>query len=201
MTGVPLALQYFDGLYAQSDDPWLLRERWYERRKRALTLAMLPDERYVRAFEPGCANGELTAALAPRCGALLAADLSEEAVALARRRVAHLSHVHVERRAVPDDWPDGRFDLIVISELAYYLDPAQVSRLIERVTATLAPGGTLLACHWRRPIEGWSYTGDTIHAELMDKLAIPLLSHYQDDDVVIHVLSSNAASVHQREGR
>jgi O-methyltransferase involved in polyketide biosynthesis len=109
--------------------------------------------------------------------------------------------VHVERRAVPDDWPDGRFDLIVISELAYYLDPAQVSRLIERVTATLAPGGTLLACHWRRPIEGWSYTGDTIHAELMDKLAIPLLSHYQDDDVVIHVLSSNAASVHQREGR
>jgi hypothetical protein len=35
----------------------------------------------------------------------------------------------------------------------------------------------------------------------MDKLAIPLLSHYQDDDVVIHVLSSNAASVHQREGR
>jgi len=110
MTGVPLALQYFDGLYAQSDDPWLLRERWYERRKRALTLAMLPDERYVRAFEPGCANGELTAALAPRCGALLAADLSEEAVALARRRVAHLSHVHVERRAVPDDWPDEPTD-------------------------------------------------------------------------------------------
>ena len=62
--------RYFDGLYKSSDDPWNLREGWYERRKRSLTLALLPRPRYRNAFEPGCANGELTAELATRCDAL-----------------------------------------------------------------------------------------------------------------------------------
>ena len=69
--------EYFDELYQHSDDPWHLREGWYERRKRSLTLALLPRPRYRNAFEPGCANGELTAELAARCEMLLAADLHE----------------------------------------------------------------------------------------------------------------------------
>ena len=30
---------YFDRMYAASADPWQLQERWYERRKFAITLA------------------------------------------------------------------------------------------------------------------------------------------------------------------
>jgi SAM-dependent methyltransferase len=201
MTREPDARQYFSGLYERSDDPWLLRERWYERRKRALTLAMLPDERYARAYEPGCATGELSAALASRCDALLAADLNPDAVELARRRVAHLGNVQVEQRAIPDDWPDGRFDLIVVSELAYYLDEGQLSRLCGRLTESLAPGGTILACHWRQPIEGWPHSGDFVHDELNATLPFARLSHYQDDDMVLDVWSSNADSVHRREAK
>jgi SAM-dependent methyltransferase len=195
------AQEYFAGLYQRSDDPWLLRDRWYERRKRALTLAALPDERYRRAYEPGCANGELTAELALRCDELLAADLNPAAVELARRRVAHLQHVRVEQRAMPGDWPDGEFDLIVISEVAYYLKEAQLDGLIARLTVSLAEGGTLIACHWRRPIEGWPHSGDHVHSELRAKLDIPPLSCYRDDDMVLDVWSSNAESVHQREAR
>jgi hypothetical protein len=198
-TQEPNAQDYFAGLYQRSDDPWLLRERWYERRKRALTLAALPDEHYCRGYEPGCANGELTVELASRCETLLAADLNPAAVELARRRVAHLQNVRVEQRAMPDDWPDGAFDLIVISEVAYYLDEAQLAGLIARLGVSLAEGGTLIACHWRRPIEGWSHSGDHVHQELRAKLALPQLSCYQDDDMVLDVWSSNAESVHQRE--
>jgi trans-aconitate methyltransferase len=201
MTREPDARQYFSGLYERSDDPWLLRERWYERRKRALTLAMLPDERYARAYEPGCANGELSAALASRCDALLAADLNPDAVELARRRVAHLGNVQVEQRAIPDDWPDGRFDLIVVSELAYYLDEGQLSRLCGRLTESLAPGGTILACHWRQPIEGWPHPGDFAHVELNATLPFARLSHYLDEDMVLDVWSSDADSVHRREAK
>jgi SAM-dependent methyltransferase len=197
----PNAQDYFAGLYQRSDDPWLLRERWYERRKRALTLAALPDERYRRAYEPGCATGELTAELAPRCDALIAADLNSAAVDLARRRVAHLEHVRVEQRAMPDDWPDGAFDLIVISEVAYYLNEAQLARLIAMLTVSLAEGGTLVACHWRRSIEGWPHSGDHVHREFREKLSLPLLSSYRDDDMVLDVWSLNANSVHQREAR
>jgi len=195
------AQDYFAGLYQRSDDPWLLRDRWYERRKRALTLAALPDEHYRRAYEPGCANGELTAELAPRCATLLAADLNPAAVELARRRVAHLQHVQVEQRAMPNDWPDSEFDLIVISEVAYYLNEAQLAGLIARLRASLAEGGTLIACHWRRPIAGWPHSGDDVHRELRAKLTLPRLSCYQDDDMVLDVWSSSAKSVHQREAR
>lgn len=201
MTTEPDAREYFAGLYQRSDDPWLLRERWYERRKRALTLAALPDEHYRRAYEPGCANGEFTAELAARCDSLLAADLNPAAVDLARRRVAHLRHVEVEQRAMPDDWPDGEFNLIVISEVAYYLTPDQLNLLAQRVTSSLAEGGTVIACHWRRPIEGWPHAGDHVHAEFHAKLLLPALSHYSDDDLVLDVWSSNKASVHQREAR
>ena len=101
---MPVTL-YFDELYKQSDDPWKLRKGWYERRKRSLTLALLPRPRYRNAFEPGCANGELTVELASRCDALLAVDLHERAVALTRERVAGASQVRVEQCTVPREWP------------------------------------------------------------------------------------------------
>ena len=56
---------YFDDMYARSDDPWGFTSRWYERRKYAISLAMLPQERYDSAFEPGCSIGVLTGRLAP----------------------------------------------------------------------------------------------------------------------------------------
>ena len=58
---------YFRDRYAASPDPYGLAERWYEARKYALTVALLPRERYGAAFEPGCSIGVLTAQLAPRC--------------------------------------------------------------------------------------------------------------------------------------
>jgi SAM-dependent methyltransferase len=201
MSPEPDANDYFTGLYDKSDDPWLLRDRWYERRKRALTLAALPDERYANAYEPGCANGEMAAELATRCDALFATDLNDDAVALARQRVQHLAHVSVERRATPDEWPRGEFDLIVVSEIAYYLSGTQLAALIKRLRESLEPGGTVIACHWRRPIEAWPHSGDFVHGELRANLGLPLISHYQDDDMVLDVWSSNASSVHQREAR
>ena len=63
---------YFDQMYAAAPDPWGLSTRWYEARKYALTLALLPEPRYRDAFEPGCSVGVLTGMLAARCGQVLA---------------------------------------------------------------------------------------------------------------------------------
>jgi SAM-dependent methyltransferase len=201
MKPLPNPTDYFAGLYKQSDDPWLLRDRWYERRKRALTLAALPDERYPSAYEPGCANGELTFELAARCDALLATDLNADAVELARVRVHALPHVRGECRATPEEWPNAAFDLIVISEMAYYLDDTHLALLADKVRDTLNPGGTVIACHWRRTIEGWPHSGDVVHEQLRASLALPSISHYTDDDMVLDVWSLDARSVHQREAR
>ena len=193
---------YFDDLYRSSDDPWKLREGWYERRKRSLTLALLPRPRYRNAFEPGCANGELTADLASRCDALLAADLHERAVALARERVAGAPQVRVEQRTVPHEWPTeaGPFDLIVISEFAYYLDAAELETLAARIAASLTTDGTLLACHWRRPFAEALESADTAHALFDARCGLSRLAHHDEADLLIDVWSRDARSVAQREG-
>ena len=79
--------EYFDTLFAANEDPWAFRQRWYEKRKRDLSLAALLHQRYERIFEPGCANGELSLALAERSDYFLGMDLCERAVDLARDRL------------------------------------------------------------------------------------------------------------------
>ena len=189
----------FDALFAQSDDPWGFRSRWYEARKRALTMAALPHRRYLHAFEPGCANGELSAALAERCDALLAADANPRAVALARARLAGAPHVSVRALHVPDEWPEGRFDLIVISELAYYLTPPQLARLVVRVRRSLAAHGVVLGCHWRPRIEDALQLGDEVHASFDSHLGLPRLGGWRDDDFVLDVWGADPRSVARRE--
>ena len=193
-------VERFDAMFAASDDPWRFRSRWYEQRKRALTLAMLPGLRYRRAFEPGCANGELSAALAGRCDELLIWDLSERAAALARQRVEAHPHVTVGVGAVPDDWPAGRFDLVVVSEMAYYLPLGAQQALARRVAESLEPGGALLACHWRRPLEDGNTQGEPLHAILQHASGLVSIAHYSDADMVLDVWSNDSHSVAEREG-
>lgn len=107
---------YFDALFEQNADPWQFKSRWYETRKRALTLACLPQLHYASAYEPGCANGELSAALATRCDNLLVTDGARQAVAKSTARLVDFPHVRIQQAWVPLQWPQETFDLIVLSE-------------------------------------------------------------------------------------
>ena len=190
----------FDALFRHNEDPWGFRTRWYEARKRAMTLACLPQARYASGFEPGCANGELTAQLAGRCERLLASDVSPRAVELARTRLAALPHVEVVQALLPDQWPRGRFDLVVISELGYFVDGPSLDAMAAHTLAYLLPAATVLACHWRRPIQGCAMDGDAVHARLAQGLQLPQLCEVREADFVLNVWSSDPKSVAQREG-
>ncbi|KAB1070219.1 class I SAM-dependent DNA methyltransferase [Methylobacterium planeticum] len=139
---------YFAELYARDPDPWRFATSDYERGKYAATLGALPRARYAAALEVGCSIGVLTRALAPRCDALLALDVAEAALDQARARCAGAPHVGFACRRVPDAWPEGRFDLILLSEVVYYLDAADVGRLVARVRGALEPGGDIVLVHW-----------------------------------------------------
>ncbi|CAE6712676.1 hypothetical protein R69927_07717 [Paraburkholderia domus] len=193
--------RYFDALYAHSDDPWRLRERWYERRKRALTAAMLPRERYRNALEPGCANGELSAVLAQRCDALLAADLHESAVRAARARLAPWPHARVEQRTLPREWPmgDAPFDLIVVSEFAYYLGPEDLQQLAGRIDETLADDGCLVACDWRHAFAGRQASAEAVHASFASRCGVLGVARHVEADVLIEVWTRDGRSVAQSE--
>lgn len=190
----------FDRMFAESDDPWGFRARWYEHRKRALMLASLPRRRYRTGFEPGCANGETTVALADRCDTLLAVDGCARAVELARRRLHARAGVRVEQMWVPAQWPASVFDLIVVSELAYYLTASGCAQLADAAIGALAPGGHLVCCHWRPPIAGCALDGDAVHAIFEGRVPLPGVATYRDADFCLAVWSADATSVAAREG-
>lgn len=190
---------HFESLFRDDPDPWRTRTRWYEARKRALTLAMLPSARFASAFEPGCGAGELTRALAARCDALLATDASAQAVRHARDRVAGLAHVRVAQARVPHDWPDGRFDLVVVSELGYYLSTPELQATAAALRRTLAADGTVVACHWRHPAPDLHQRAEDIHATLSQGLG-DALAHYEDADFLLDAWCRDPRSVACREG-
>lgn len=179
-----LPASFFDDMYAAAEDPWSMRSRWYERRKYALTTAVLPRERYADALEVGCSVGELTAALAPRCERLTGWDASAAAVERARARVAGTPGVAVEQRTVPGDALPG-VDLLVVSEVLYYLSPADLAVFLHQVRTAVRPGGTLLAVHWRHEVPEYPQTGDAVHEALRSELDWPLVATHAETDLLL----------------
>jgi LmbE family N-acetylglucosaminyl deacetylase/SAM-dependent methyltransferase len=184
------AQRIFDAVHSESPDPWLYTTRWYERRKRSLTLAVLPRESYESGLEIGCSIGTLTAELAGRCASLLAIDASSTALKLAAERLAPFPGVATRQLTLPAEWPEGRYDLIVVSEVGYYLAPSELEQLLERIQSSMTPGGTLLLCHWRHPISGWELDGDSVHALARNRLRWPTAGLYQERDFVLETLVS-----------
>ena len=115
----------------------------------------MPRERYRAAYEPGCSIGVLTRLLADRCDTLVASDFIPAAVAKAREQVADLPHVRVDELVTPREWPVGTFDLIVVSELAYFLQPDEVRELGRLIGGSIEAGGSVVMVHWLGPIDAW----------------------------------------------
>lgn len=205
-----LPAEYFDRMYAASLDPWSFVDRWYERRKRALTLAALPRPRYRSGFEPGCSIGLLTAGLATRCDRLLSTDISPVAVGRARERLAVASTlekastcvVEIVAGALPE-WPRRRFDLVVLSEVAYYLGDDDLTSTINSAVGSLDPGGDLVAVHWRHPVADHPQSGDAVNDAIAAHPGLIRVSRLSELDFVLDVLRRvppAARSVAQHEG-
>lgn len=200
------AAEYLHAMYAGSDDPWQIGAGFYERRKREIVLACLPRQRFRSAFEPGCGTGELTLPLAERCDRLLAADLVPRAVQLARQRLGSSADkagqrgVELRQLGLPD-WPsERRFDLVVLSELGYYVSPSDWRNAIGRMAETLLEPWTVLACHWMRPFAERLQSTDEIHAAISERLPGRRLLLLQDADFRLEVWSS-LRSVARAESR
>ncbi|MCZ2495205.1 methyltransferase domain-containing protein [Xylophilus sp. Kf1] len=188
-------------MYSASDDPYSVKTRWYEQRKRALLMAALPQQRYRRAYEPGCGVGELTLGLAARCDEVLAADFSEQAVQVARQRTAALPHVQVERQTLPTDWPREAppFDLIVLSEVAYFLDEEQVRQVAQRCSRSLVRHGTLVACDWRPDFQERASSTAAVQSAWAS-LGLHRIVLHEETDFLLQVWCGDERSVAQHEG-
>lgn len=160
-------------MYADTSDPWNFSTSAYEQAKYRATIAALGGRRFGRAFEIGCSIGVLTSMLAGHCTALLAIDINERALEAARARCAKLPNVSFALMPFPQRTPAGPFDLIVMSEVAYYWSDDDL-RAAADFAATAAGGGTLLLVHFLPPVEDYVRDGDAVHAAfLADSRFVP----------------------------
>ena len=156
----------FEEKYQQNPDPWNFATSEYEQSRYAAALESLGGSHFERALEPGCSIGVFTERLARVCGHVDAMDISETAVAEARERCAGLQNVTITHESIATFAPRSTYDLIVLSEIGYYFDPADLSAIAGRLISHLATGGLLLGVHWLGYSEDHSLSGDEVHEVL-----------------------------------
>jgi predicted O-methyltransferase YrrM len=142
--------------------------------------------------------------LALRCDRITAVDVAGAAVSVAneRLRAARLrGQVTLARASLDAQWPPGPFDLVVLSEVAYYLDADTLAAVLRRECPRLLPGATVIAAHWRHAVPDCPLTGDKAHTIIAATPGLTPLGRYRDSDVVIEVFDTgDGLSVAARDG-
>ena len=150
---------HFQRIYRSNPDPWLF-ESPYEQAKYQRTLTVLGGRRFTAALEVGCSIGVLTRMLASRCDSLLGIDIVEEPLQAARLRCADQPQVRFKRMQAPAEWPKEPFDLILFSEVLYFLSAADITYCAERVRGSLLPNAVVVLVNWLGQSDDPN-TGDT----------------------------------------
>ena len=143
----------FDALHAERADPWNFETSSYEADKRDATIAALGGRRFSRGLEMGCSIGVLTERLSAICDELLAIDVSETALTRARNRSDLKGTVSFRQTEIPEQWPDGRYDLIVLSEILYFLSFEEIEATSRLAYRCLDRDGACLLVNWDGPTD------------------------------------------------
>ncbi len=166
-----MGAERFERLYEHSADPWDYETSPYEREKYTDTLDALPPWRLARALEVGCSIGVFTRRLAARCKLLVAVDFAEQALVLARERLAGLANVQLRHASFPEEAPVGPWDVVVCSEVLYYLDEPALHEATGWLIQQLRSGASVVAVSWRGRGADEPLRGDEVHNLLAVELA------------------------------
>jgi peptidoglycan/xylan/chitin deacetylase (PgdA/CDA1 family) len=149
---------YWEAFF-RKEDPWNYGSA-YEQEKYDLQLELLPEGAIDTAVELACAEGRFTEKLAPRVRQLIATDISATALARAAERCRGKDHIDFRQLDLAvDELPQG-VDLIVCSEVLYFLDDeTELRRVAARMAAALKPGGHIITAHALVLREDMSRTG------------------------------------------
>lgn len=189
----------FDEMYDDGPDPWNNLASFYEQRRRALITAMLGSARYRRVLELGCADGFLTSALVARADEVHSFDTSARAISAARAN-APAATVHQGDLPSAITEAHGEFDLIVLSEVGYFLTAIELLATLRRARSVLAPGGELLLCHWQHPTNRVPLDGVLVHEQARDFMGVKPRARHHDGDLCIEIWG-DGPSVAALEGR
>lgn len=159
----------FEARYRANHDPWRYTTSDYERRKYEATLTACGRGPFADALELGGSIGVFSSLLAPRCDRLSTIDAAPTAVASACRRLSGAPYVDVILGEIPDAIPIRDFDLVVASEILYYLSASGLSRTVQRMESVMVMGARLVAVHWRPGGPERPFDAREVHAILREQ--------------------------------
>jgi 2-polyprenyl-3-methyl-5-hydroxy-6-metoxy-1,4-benzoquinol methylase len=183
-----MTISDFEARYRADHDPWGYTTRDYERDKYAATLAACGPGPFAHALELGASIGVFSAMLAPRCRRLTTIDAAPTAVALARGRLANTPGVQILDGAIPGAIPDVPYDLVVASEILYYLTGDEFRSTLDRVRELTRPGARLVAVHWRPDGPERPLSAADVHATLQREPWLGSVERADTDEYRLDVL-------------
>jgi trans-aconitate methyltransferase len=132
---------------------------------------------YGTVYEPGCSIGVLTQQLGEMAKRVIACDFAPSAVEQAKLRCVDQPNVEILCADIRIFVPDTPLDLIVFSEIGYYLSPQELSRLAPQWADRLVPDGEFLAAHGLGESSAHILHGKRVHEALNQSLGLcPLRS-------------------------
>jgi SAM-dependent methyltransferase len=137
-------LEHLEAIYASSDDPWDFRGSAYEQEKFRATRRALPRAQYRSVLEVGCGNGELARHLISACATYTGVDAIEVALDAARKAVPRGTF---HRIYLPAELPAGCHDLLVFSEVLYFLGSPELVALARQIDRRW-PDADLVCVNW-----------------------------------------------------
>jgi 2-polyprenyl-3-methyl-5-hydroxy-6-metoxy-1,4-benzoquinol methylase len=142
----------FEKMYSDIEDPWGCEAGKSSLNNRIfLDVIFADDRRYERILDIGCGLGGLLSTIRARNGGgyVLGVDVSATAVEKARRQYPEVSFQ--QRNIVTEDLGERDFDLVVTSEVLWYMLD-NLPLFYDRIEATMSHGG-VLAVHQYFPTE------------------------------------------------
>ena len=106
----------------------------------------------------------------------------------------------MQHAVIPQQLPQQQYDLIVVSEMLYYLNQHELDQTITWLNQALRPNGCIVACHWLTPIDGFTLNGQTVHQQLKQALNYSHSLVLQDQDFQLDVWRYSNQSLAEQEG-
>jgi predicted TPR repeat methyltransferase len=182
-----MSLPDFEALYRADPDPWAYETSDYEQAKYDATVAACGSGPHAHALELGSSIGVLSERLLAVCRRLTTIDGSPTAVEIARARLAGRPDAQTLLGTIPDVIPSGPFDLVVVSEILYYLSASALDGTLERVRDVTGDGARLVAVHWRPAGDERPFTAEQVHDRLRAQAWLAVREAVCTDDYLLEV--------------
>ncbi|MEN4041567.1 MAG: class I SAM-dependent methyltransferase [Anaerolineaceae bacterium] len=133
----------FNRFYWLDKDPFGAKDSKYELSKQDRLLEFIAQQENRLSLDVGCGNGFLSRRIAAHCGQLIGIDFSSKAIQLAQQNCAGVTNISLHVDDIRNYEHAEVFNLIICSEVLYYLHGQALDDVVKKLHRLSAPDGRL----------------------------------------------------------